>query len=69
MSNQAPSRGSGWAMIGLAIFVEFMAVVMLLADHDAVSPRGIPAWLIDVLLVPFGIWAAIRGIRNIRQPG
>jgi hypothetical protein len=56
-------------MIGLALFVEIMAAVTLLADHDAVSPRGIPVWFIGVALVPFGIWAAIRGIRNVRQPG
>ena len=58
MAREQISRGRAGALIGLAVFVELVAAFGLILGGDAVSRRGIPLWLLGLLLVPFGIWLA-----------
>lgn len=62
----AISTGRAWALVGLAIFIELAAVWALGFGRHLVSRRGIPVWVLGVLLVRFSFWLAWRGIKRLR---
>jgi hypothetical protein len=65
VNSQPPTHA--WAQIGLAIFIEAAALYSLLGVPEKMSIRGLPMWLLGTLLIPFGVWVAVRGIRGLRQ--
>jgi hypothetical protein len=67
MAERTPSRGNAWALLGLAIFVEIMAVLALAVWGAEITRRGIPVWILGVLLVPFGLWLGYRGVKGLRS--
>lgn len=62
-----PSVGtSASAQIGLGVLMLAFAAWTLIAVPGGTSPRGIPMWILGVLLVPGGIWVIVRTIRSLR---
>ncbi len=67
MASHPGDRTAAWAQIGLAVFTEAVAVWALVVVPGGTSPRGLPMWVIGALLVPFGIWVAVRAIKTLRR--